>query len=177
MLDEAAALFGDLFSRLADPGRLPAVIHCLGGKDRTGITIALLLSALDVERAVVLNDYQFTNDCRGVAHVPEVIEVFVESGIAREAAEERLQLGGAEEVDMQAQLGSGEVADGQSAVRVVLGHLLLRPDVGSGRVDPPGSAAEGCPVLPPVGRAGDAPVTLAAGVLSVAVAGRSRYTG
>ena len=109
--------------------------------------------------------------------MPEVIEVFVESGIAREAAEERVQLGGAEEVDMQAQLGSGEVADGQSAVRVVLGHLVLRPDVGSGRVDPPGSAAEGCPVLlPPVGRAAAAPVRLANRVLSVAVAGRSRYT-
>jgi protein-tyrosine phosphatase len=87
MLDEAAAAFGDLFSRLADPGRLPAVIHCLGGKDRTGITIALLLTALGVERDIVLDDYQLTNDCRGVAHVPEVIELFAESGIAREAAE------------------------------------------------------------------------------------------
>ncbi len=87
MLDQAAAVFGDLFSRLADPGRLPAVIHCLGGKDRTGMTIALLLTALGVEREIVLDDYQLTNDCRGVAHVPEVIELFAGHGIAREAAE------------------------------------------------------------------------------------------
>lgn len=87
MLTGAAASFGTLFSRLADADRLPAVIHCLGGKDRTGLTIALLLTALGVEREVVLDDYQFTNDCRGVAHVPEVVELFVESGVALEAAE------------------------------------------------------------------------------------------
>jgi protein-tyrosine phosphatase len=87
MLDEGAVTFGHLFSHLARPGRLPAVIHCLAGKDRTGITIALLLTALGVEREIVLDDYQLTNDYRGVAHVPEVIELFVRSGIAREAAE------------------------------------------------------------------------------------------
>jgi hypothetical protein len=71
MLANAAASFGDLFSRLADPGRLPAVIHCLGGKDRTGLAIALLLTALGVEREVVLDDYQLTNDYCGVAHLPK----------------------------------------------------------------------------------------------------------
>lgn len=87
MLTGAAASFGTLFSRLADAERLPAVIHCLGGKDRTGLTIALLLTALGVQREVVLDDYQITNDCRGVAHVPEVVGLFVESGMALEGAE------------------------------------------------------------------------------------------
>jgi protein-tyrosine phosphatase len=87
MLASAAASFGELFSRLTDPGRLPAVIHCLSGKDRTGLTVALLLTALGVEREIVLNDYQLTNDYRGVVHQPEVVELFVEGGIAREAAE------------------------------------------------------------------------------------------
>jgi protein-tyrosine phosphatase len=87
MLAGAAPVFGDIFSRLADSGRLPAVIHCLGGKDRTGLTIALLLTALGAEREVVLDDYQLTNECRGVAHIPDVVEFFVESGIARAAAE------------------------------------------------------------------------------------------
>jgi protein-tyrosine phosphatase len=62
MLANAAAVFGGLFSRLADCERLPAVIHCLGGKDRTGLTIALLLTALGVPREVVLDDYQLKND-------------------------------------------------------------------------------------------------------------------
>jgi len=87
MLASAAATFGELFSRLAEPGRLPAVIHCLGGKDRTGLTVALLLTALGVPRQMVLDDYQLTNDYRGVAHSPDVVALFVESGIARPAAE------------------------------------------------------------------------------------------
>ncbi len=87
MLASAAARFGELFSRLAESGRLPAVIHCLGGKDRTGLTVALLLTALGVPRQVVLDDYQLTNDYRGVAHSSEVVALFVESGMARPAAE------------------------------------------------------------------------------------------
>lgn len=50
MLTGAAASFGALFSQLAAAERLPAVIHCLGGKDRTGLAIALLLTALGVRR-------------------------------------------------------------------------------------------------------------------------------
>jgi protein-tyrosine phosphatase len=87
MLADAATAFGNLFSRLPGTGRLPSVIHCLGGKDRTGLAIALLLSAVGVEREIVLDDYDLTNDCRGVIHVPEVVELFVASGIARQAAE------------------------------------------------------------------------------------------
>jgi protein-tyrosine phosphatase len=86
MLASAATSFGDLFSRLADPVRLPAVIHCLGGKDRTGLTIALLLTALGVPREAVLDDYQLTSDYRGVAQSPDVVGLFVGSGMAREAA-------------------------------------------------------------------------------------------
>ena len=86
MLADAATSFGELFSRLANPGRLPAVIHCLGGKDRTGLAIALLLTALGVPRQAVLDDYQLTNDYRGVAHSSDVVELFVRSGMAPEAA-------------------------------------------------------------------------------------------
>jgi hypothetical protein len=87
MLASGAATFGELFSRLGAPRRLPAVIHCLGGKDRTGLTVALLLTALGVPRQVVLDDYQLTNDYRGVAHSPEVVALFVQAGLARPAAE------------------------------------------------------------------------------------------
>ncbi|KPI85736.1 hypothetical protein ABL78_5223 [Leptomonas seymouri] len=41
----------------------PAVFHCTAGKDRTGIAAALLLTALDVPRATVLDDFLFTNQC------------------------------------------------------------------------------------------------------------------
>ena len=87
MLAAAAATFGELFWRLAEPGRLPAVIHWLGGKDRTGLTVALLLTALGVPREAVLDDYQLTSDYRGVAHSPDVVALVVRAGIARPAAE------------------------------------------------------------------------------------------
>jgi protein tyrosine/serine phosphatase len=65
MLANGAAPIGDLISRLADSTLQPAVIHCFGGKDRTGLTIALLLTALGVPRETVLDDYELTGSCRG----------------------------------------------------------------------------------------------------------------
>lgn len=38
----------------------PLLFHCTAGKDRTGIAAALLLSALDVPRDVILEDYALT---------------------------------------------------------------------------------------------------------------------
>jgi protein-tyrosine phosphatase len=42
---------------LARPGGLPALVHCAFGKDRTGIVIALLLSALGVDDETIAADY------------------------------------------------------------------------------------------------------------------------
>ena len=63
MLTGAAPAFGSLLARLADDPGLPAVVHCLGGKDRTGMAIALLLTALGVDRGTVLDDYELTSRC------------------------------------------------------------------------------------------------------------------
>jgi protein-tyrosine phosphatase len=38
------------------------LVHCAAGKDRTGVTVAMLLSAVGVERAAVVADYTATND-------------------------------------------------------------------------------------------------------------------
>ena len=45
---------------LAAPGGLPALVHCSAGKDRTGLVIGLLLSALGVSDAIVAQDYGIT---------------------------------------------------------------------------------------------------------------------
>jgi len=42
---------------LLEPGGLPAVIGCAAGVDRTGVTIALLLSAVGVPADIVAGDY------------------------------------------------------------------------------------------------------------------------
>ncbi|WIW87945.1 tyrosine-protein phosphatase [Sphingobium sp. V4] len=43
-------------------GRLPILINCAAGKDRTGVGAALILAALGVPRAAIVKDYLLTND-------------------------------------------------------------------------------------------------------------------
>ncbi len=44
--------------------RLPLLVHCTSGKDRTGFAIAVLLLALGADRATVMADYLLTNRVR-----------------------------------------------------------------------------------------------------------------
>jgi protein-tyrosine phosphatase len=58
-----------VFEELARPGALPALVHCMVGKDRTGLTVALLLELLGVDRPSILADYVASNAGLGdVAH-------------------------------------------------------------------------------------------------------------
>lgn len=45
---------------LADAGATPAVVHCLGGRDRTGMVVAFLLDLLGVSDEDIAADYHFT---------------------------------------------------------------------------------------------------------------------
>jgi protein-tyrosine phosphatase len=87
MLDTGATTFARIFAELASTAGRPAVFHCWGGKDRTGLTATLLLTALGVNRDVVLDDNELTSQYRGVEHTPEVLDLFVSLGMTRAAAE------------------------------------------------------------------------------------------
>ncbi|WP_242127523.1 tyrosine-protein phosphatase [Sphingobium sp. Sx8-8] len=50
-----------MFGRIAD-GRVPLLINCSAGKDRTGVGAALVLAALGVPRQTIVEDYLATND-------------------------------------------------------------------------------------------------------------------
>lgn len=53
-----------IFDIMADAGQQPLLIHCTAGKDRTGVTTALLRCILGVGRDVIEADYLLTNrDC------------------------------------------------------------------------------------------------------------------
>jgi Tyrosine phosphatase family len=58
-LSDHTEQFALILHRLA-AGDLPAVEHCSGGKDRTGVFSAILLTALGVPRDVVVQDYLLT---------------------------------------------------------------------------------------------------------------------
>jgi rhodanese-related sulfurtransferase len=40
----------------------PVLVHCTGGKDRTGALIALILSLLGIDRHAIVEDYRLTDD-------------------------------------------------------------------------------------------------------------------
>lgn len=48
--------FRAMFAQMLE-GKVPIIINCSGGKDRTGVAAALVLTALGVPRAVVVEDY------------------------------------------------------------------------------------------------------------------------
>jgi protein-tyrosine phosphatase len=87
MLAHAGSVFGRIFAELATPSCGPVVFHCVGGKDRTGMTAALLLTALGVDRETVLDDYELTTPSHGSERTARVVDMFVANGIAKAAAE------------------------------------------------------------------------------------------
>lgn len=61
MIDERAEVFASLIGRFADPANLPVMFHCTAGKDRAGLTAAMLLTLLGVPRATIIADYTLSN--------------------------------------------------------------------------------------------------------------------
>ena len=60
MLDQFNSQYRRMFAELL-AGHAPLAFNCSAGKDRTGIAAALLLTALGVPRATVIEDYLLTN--------------------------------------------------------------------------------------------------------------------
>lgn len=54
---ETGPLIAAVVTELARPGALPALVHCAAGKDRTGVVVAVLLSALGVDDEEIALDY------------------------------------------------------------------------------------------------------------------------
>jgi protein-tyrosine phosphatase len=64
-LDARGACYVAVCQALLEPDALPAVIHCAAGKDRTGVSIALLLAVVGVDDQVIADDYALTDACVG----------------------------------------------------------------------------------------------------------------
>jgi protein-tyrosine phosphatase len=62
MFDGRATSLVEVVRALIAEDGLPAVIGCAAGKDRTGVTIALLLAAVGVPRDIIVEDYTLTRD-------------------------------------------------------------------------------------------------------------------
>jgi protein tyrosine/serine phosphatase len=58
--EDGRAGLGAALAVIADPDRAPVVVHCMAGKDRTGVVCALTLSLLGVSDEDVATDYALT---------------------------------------------------------------------------------------------------------------------
>ena len=63
-VSDYSARWAAMLRRLAQPGSLPALVHCTAGKDRTGFAAALVLLSLGVPEETVFEDYLMTNRYR-----------------------------------------------------------------------------------------------------------------
>ena len=59
-LDLRQTEIGRILATLADPATPPAMYHCAGGKDRTGLISALLLATAGVSHETIAEDYALT---------------------------------------------------------------------------------------------------------------------
>jgi protein-tyrosine phosphatase len=85
-LTHSAGEIGSIVRGLSDPHLTPAVFHCHGGKDRTGIVAAVLLLALGVDREIVLDDYEATSVYRVSDDQHDTLATILRAGISPEAA-------------------------------------------------------------------------------------------
>lgn len=56
-----AVQIGEIFTLVSNKNNLPALFHCAGGKDRTGIISALIQLLVGIPRETVMDDYLLTN--------------------------------------------------------------------------------------------------------------------
>lgn len=71
-IDANAHHIGDMLTRIANAINRPSLIHCSAGKDRTGVTIALLLTVLGVPEETIVADYTLSN--QAYARIAEVMK-------------------------------------------------------------------------------------------------------
>lgn len=81
LLERSAAAIGAVLGPLAAEDHPPAVVHCSAGKDRTGVTCAVLQLTVGVDRETVLDDYVLTSQHQSAARAERVIARLAKDGI------------------------------------------------------------------------------------------------
>ncbi|MFH0842958.1 MAG: tyrosine-protein phosphatase [Bacteroidota bacterium] len=61
ILDGSVGVFRNVVGLLLDPSRIPLLIHCQAGKDRTGILSALIQLSLDADQGSIISNYMASN--------------------------------------------------------------------------------------------------------------------
>jgi protein tyrosine/serine phosphatase len=77
LLDRRPDLFARAVAALADAPDGPVLVHCVAGKDRTGLVVALALSIVGADVDALADDYELTNQrlAPRYAELPEDREI------------------------------------------------------------------------------------------------------
>jgi len=78
MLERSGETFRRVFAHLARAEAYPFLFHCMGGKDRTGVTAALILRAAGVPNETIVADFALTD-----TYIAPKIDYFLERMRAR----------------------------------------------------------------------------------------------
>ena len=81
MAEHDAPTFATLLTGLTDLDGLPALFHCTAGKDRTGMSAAMLLSVLGVEEHTVLEDYELSTTVYSERRIEQLRPRFERNGV------------------------------------------------------------------------------------------------
>lgn len=83
ILAGTGAALGKVLAVLADPDAYPIVLHCLGGKDRTGIATAAALSIAGVADELIVEDYAASDQAvlRSLESDPDVRRIAEHLGV------------------------------------------------------------------------------------------------
>jgi protein-tyrosine phosphatase len=86
MLDRAADMFVSLAAGLAQVEGVPALFHCTGGKDRTGMAAMIVLHTLGADDDAIIDDFLATNVFRTPLRLPHWEPQFEAAGITKQQA-------------------------------------------------------------------------------------------
>ena len=75
MLENGETIWREVIQILLDPNSYPILAHCTAGKDRTGITAALILDLVGVDKNTISEDYAMSS-----ASVDQLFDYLVKSG-------------------------------------------------------------------------------------------------
>jgi len=116
---EANKSYHALLERLTDASSLPTLTHCTAGKDRTGWSTAVILSALGVPKQTVIDDYLLTNDYtkdKNASTLASVKSLMADPELLRPVLEVRPEYIGASFAEVKKHYGSFD-----NYLRTVLG--------------------------------------------------------
>jgi len=70
--------FRKAFEILVEKENYPIIMHCIAGKDRTGIFLALLLLAINVKRELVIEDYLKSpnSEKKNILHLIDLVDKY-----------------------------------------------------------------------------------------------------